>query len=255
VEKTSYAPGTPSWIDLGTPDLAGATAFYSALFGWEIVDQGPEAGGYCMAEIGGKPVAGLGNAQQPGPPYWTTYITVESADAAVDKVKSAGGQVLVEAFDIFDSGRMAVFMDPTGAVFSVWQPVKHTGAALVNEPGTLIWNELTTREPDKARAFYTEVFGWAAEDDPAAGPTYTQWTLDSESIGGMIVMDDKWPSEVPSHWMVYFNVANAEQSVARVTELGGAVVVPPFPAGPGICAVVQDPQGASFSLIEVTVQM
>lgn len=255
MKKTSYAPGTPSWIDLGTTDLPAAKAFYSALFGWEIVDMGPDAGGYCMAEIGGLPVAGLGVAQNPGPPYWTTYISVADADAALTKIKDAGGQVLVEPFDVFDSGRMAVFMDPAGAVFSIWQPLKHIGSVLVNEPGTLMWNELTTREPDKALAFYPEVFGWVGEDDPNATSAYTQWMLDSAAIGGMIVMDDKWPSEVPSHWMVYFNVENVEQSAAKVIELGGSVIVPPFPAGPGICAVVQDPQGASFSLIEVTAQM
>ncbi len=253
MEKTSYAPGTPSWIDIGTPDVPGASAFYSALFGWEIVDQGPDAGGYCMAEIGGRPVAGLGPAQQPGPPYWTTYITVEDTNAAAEKVTAAGGLVVVPPFDVFDSGRMAVCLDTVGAPFSVWQPNKHIGSHLVNQPGTLTWNELTTREPDKAKAFYGELFGWVAQEDEAVtGTPYTQWLLEGASIGGMMVMDDKWPADVPSHWMVYFNVASIADSVAKVVELGGTVIVEPFPAGPGLIAVIQDPQGAMFSLLEIT---
>ena len=255
MEKTSYAPGTPSWIDIGTPDLPGATAFYSGLFGWDIVDQGPDGGGYCMAEINGKPVAGLGPAQQPGPPFWTTYVTVEDADASAEKVTAAGGQVVVPPFDVLDVGRMAVCIDPTGAPFSLWQAAKHIGSNLVNEPGTLIWNELTTRQPDKARAFYSEVFGWVPQEDESSGAPYTQWQLDGESIGGMMVMDDSWPADVPSQWMVYFNVASASASVAKAVELGGTVIVETFPAGPGLIAIVQDPQGAVFSLLEITQPM
>ena len=255
MERTSYAPGTPSWIDLGTPDLAGASAFYTGLFGWEIVDMGPDAGGYCMAEIGGKPIAGLGPAQNPGPPYWTTYITVESADEAAAEIEAAGGQVIVPPFDVFTSGRMAVFIDTVGAAFSIWEPRDHIGCHLVQQPGALSWNELTTRDPAAAKAFYTEVFGWVPDDTPVTDTPYTQWMLDGAPVGGMIVMDDRWPTEVPSHWMVYFDVASIEESVATVAELGGAVIVPPFPAGPGICAVVKDPQGAMFSLIEITQPM
>lgn len=255
MERTTYPPGTPSWVDLGTTDLPGATAFYSALFGWDVVDQGPDAGGYCMAEIDGKPVAGIGPAQNPGPPYWTTYVSVANADEATTKVEAAGGTVIVPPFEVLDVGRMAVFFDTVGAAFSVWEPRKHAGAGLVQQPGTLSWNELNTREPDKAKTFYSEVFGWVPDDMPVTGTPYTQWMLDGTAVGGMIKMDEQWPAEVPSNWMVYFDVANAADSAAKITELGGTVLVPPFPAGPGICVVAQDPQGAAFSLIEITEPM
>lgn len=236
---------------MGSPDLPGSIAFYSGLFGWAVIDQGPDAGGYCMAELDGKPVAGLGPAQQAGPPYWTTYISVEDANATADAVTAAGGQVLVPPFDVFDSGRMAVCIDTVGAVFSIWQAKEHIGARLVNEPGTLTWNELTTREPAKAKEFYGAVVGWVAQDDDVTGTPYTQWLLDGTSVAGMIEMDDKWPTEVPSHWMVYFNVSSADESVARAVKLGATVTVPAFPAGPGVIAVLKDPQGAMFSVVEI----
>jgi predicted enzyme related to lactoylglutathione lyase len=116
-KRTSYPPGTPSYADIGSPDPAATKAFYSALFGWSINELGADAGGYAMAQIGGD--AGIGPAQNPGPPYWTTYITVEDAEATAKQVEAAGGTVLAPPFDVLEAGRMAVFMDPNGAAFSV----------------------------------------------------------------------------------------------------------------------------------------
>lgn len=251
MEMTRYEPGTPSWVDLGTPDPAGAAAFYGALFGWEVKDQGPDAGGYRMAFLRGKPVAGIGPQQQPDvPPWWTSYLTVSDADATAKVVREAGGQVFMEPTDVLTAGRMAVFADPTGAVFAVWQPGDHIGAGLVTEPGTLCWNELTTRQPDAAVAFYRAVFGWTADAQPMGPLTYTQWHRGGTVVGGMMPMEgDSWPAEIPSHWMVYFAVEDTDAAAAKVTELGGMVSVPPTDIPPGRLAVVNDPHGAVFSIL------
>lgn len=251
MEMTSYQPGTPSWVDLGTPDPEAASEFYSALFGWEVSDMGPDAGGYRMATLGGKNVAGIGPQTQAGmPPYWTTYITSADADATTQAVRDAGGQVMVEPMDVFTSGRMAVFADPAGAPFSIWQPQDHIGAERVNETGTLCWNELQTRQVDEAKEFYTKVFGWGSETHGAGPGSYTEWKMDGKSIAGMMPMGPHMPPQVPSHWEAYFAVDDTDEAATRVTELGGTVVMPPMDIEPGRFAVVQDPQGATFSIIK-----
>ena len=163
MEVDSYPNGVPSWIDLGTSDLPKARAFYGDLFGWDIQEGPPEAGGYSIAHLRGKPVAGLGPQQNPGPPYWTVYINVDSADAIVTTMADNGGQVFMPPFDVMDVGRMAIGADPTGAVFGLWEPRQHKGAGIVNEPNTFSWAELVTDDVDAAKSFYTSVFGWTAE--------------------------------------------------------------------------------------------
>ena len=250
MEITSYQPGTPAWVDLGTPDPAAAGEFYGTLFGWTLTDADPESGGYRMCLLRGQPVAGLGQQQQSGmPPWWTTYVSVADADATAKAVLAAGGQVLVEPMDVLTAGRMAVFADNVGAAFSIWQPREHIGASLVGEPGTLCWNELTTRDPDAAVAFYPAVFGWHADAQRMGPVTYTAWQLDDKPIGGMMPMDQDWPPEVPAHWMVYFAVDDTDATAARAAELGGVVSVPPTDIEPGRFAVLNDPQGAVFSVI------
>ncbi len=246
VERTDYEPGTPCWVDLGTTDVEGAARFYGELFGWTAVDQGAEFGGYRMCELRGRPVAGLGPVPAPEvPPNWTTYVSVADADIAVKAVTAAGGQVLVEPMDIPSTGRMALFADAAGAPFGVWQPRGFAGAELVNEPGALCWNELTTRHRDAEIAFYQSVFGWRRE----AQPDYDVWRLGEARVAGMMVMDERWPADVPDHWMVYFAVPDADDAVARVSELGGRIVVPPTEVPVGRFTVLTDPQGALFSVI------
>jgi hypothetical protein len=250
-EITEYAPGTPSWIDLGSPDIEGSKAFYTALFGWEAADQGPDAGGYQMFMLQGKPVAGLGPAQNPGPPYWTTYVTVADADATAGAVRDAGGTALLEPMDVLDAGRMAVFADPTGVPFSIWQAGAHIGSALVNEVGSLCWNELNSRDTATAAAFYGAVFGWEAKASDVPGMDYTELLLDGKSIAGMIDMNGRVPEEIPPHWLVYLGVADVDATVAQATELGGTVFVPPTEIPTmGRFAVIGDPQGAFFGTFE-----
>ena len=248
--RTSYVPGTPSWVDLASPDLAASAAFYSSLFGWDAVDQGEQAGNYHMMEKGGVPVAGAGPIMMEGqPPAWLTYVSVTDADASIAKVKAAGGTVFVEPMDVLDVGRMAVFADPSGAAAAVWQPRLHIGAGLVNEPGALAWNELSTRDLPAATAFYTEVFGWEAEPADMGGIDYTTWMLEGEQIGGMMAMPADVPAEVPSYWLAYFGTADCDATVAAATAAGAALIAGPIDIPPGRFAVLADPAGAMFGVI------
>lgn len=252
MEVTSYRPGTPSWVDLGVVDPDAAGAFYTALFGWTVLDRISESDDYRICLLRDHPVAGIGAQEHTAiPPYWSTYISVADADATTALVKDAGGQVSVPPREATGFGRMAVFADPSGAPFSVWQPRRHIGSGLVNEPGTLCWNELTTRKTEEAKSFYRTVFGWESRTQPMGGTTYTEWRLDGETVSGMMPMDERWPSRVPSHWMVYFAVADPDATAARATELGGQVSVPPTEIKPGRFAVLNDSQGAMFSILEL----
>src|SRR4051812_26404647 len=253
MERDSYEPGTPSWVDLGTPDIDGAAAFYSSLFGWDCVSPGPdeETGGYRMFMYKDRPVAGLGPQQNPGPPYWTTYVSVTSADETTAKAKAAGAMVFLEPMDVLDVGRMAVFADPTGAVISIWQPKAHIGAGIVNEPNSLCWNELSTRDEATATKFYDAVFGWKANVQGGDGMTYTEWQLGGKAVGGMMAMPPGVPDGVPNHWLAYFAVEDCDAAVAKVEALGGNVNMPAMDIEPGRFAVASDPQGAVFALIKL----
>jgi uncharacterized protein len=252
---TSYAPGTPSWVDLASPDLPASVAFYSSLFGWDAIDQGPEAGNYRMFELGGIPVAGAAPIMMEGqPPAWTSYISVENADESIAKVKKAGGAVFVEPMDVLDVGRMAVFADPTGAAAAVWQPGKHPGAGLVNEPDTLTWNELFTRDPDGAKSFYQAVFGWEGETVEMGPMKYTEWKLGGTTIGGMLADNPGIPPEVPAHWLAYFGTADTDATVRAATDLGATLLAEPMDVPAGRFAVLADPTGAMFAVIALASQ-
>jgi len=239
-------------VDLGSPDPKAAAAFYSELFGWEVTDLGEAAGGYQMAEIGGLPVAGIGTQMNEGvPPYWTTYIATDDAEATAARVQAAGGQVLAEPFDVLGAGRMAVFADPSGAPFSAWQAGAHAGSGYVDRAGSMSWHELYTREPGTAMTFYGLVFGWEAAAEDMGDFTYTLWKLGTTTIGGMMVMDENFPAEVPPHWLVYFAVDDCDASVAQIQELGGSVIMPAMNVPPGRFAIVSDPDGAMFAVIQL----
>lgn len=254
-ERTSYVPGTPSWVDLGTPDVDAAAEFYTGLFGWEVppTEDVEQTGGYRRATKGGADVAGMMPLMQEGqPPAWSTYISVEDADATAAAVKEAGGAVYAEPMDVMDLGRMAIFADPSGAVFGIWQPGTFPGAGRVNEPGAVSWNELNTRDPDGAKAFYGAVFGWSFDDhDMGEMGTYTEWKLGEDPIGGMMDMRGRVPDEVPAHWLVYFAVADTDAAVEKVKELGGGVAFGPIDIPAGRFAVIHDPWGAMFTVIKL----
>jgi hypothetical protein len=253
----TYEAGTPSWVDLGTPDVDGAARFYGGLFGWTAVQttDAPEAGGYRMLRLDGRDVAGLGPQQGPFT-AWTTYVTVDDADATARAVADSGGAIVVEPTDIFSDGRMAVFTDPQGAAISVWQPGDHQGADVVNEPGSLTWNELACRDVDGAKAFYGAVFGWSGETESFADgtSTYTQFATPGSGrvVAGMVQMNEQWPEDIPPHWMVYFAVTDTDAAASTTTELGGTVSVPPFDLPTGRVSVLNDPYGAMFSIITLS---
>ena len=248
---TAWPAGTPCWVDLGAGDTAGAKAFYSGLFGWEIQEGPPEAGEYSLCAVGGRPVAGIG--PKPGPPQtppaWITYIASDDADETVRKIGAAGGKVMMGPVDVMDAGRMAVAADPGGAVFGVWQARGHSGAGLANEPGSLTWNENMSRDFDANAAFYRAVFGYDLGDMSSDGFRYATIDVDGRPVGGLGELDRDFPPEVPASWATYFGVADADAAVARAVELGGSVVRPAWDTPYGRMAVLADGQGAVFAIM------
>lgn len=257
-EVTKYPAGTFSWVDLATTDAAGAKQFYTELMGWTVFDipMGPDSF-YTMLQLEGRDVAGLSqmSAEQQAqgmPAMWNSYVTVENADESAEKAAALGGTVLAPPFDVFDSGRMAVVQDPTGAVFSVWQAKSHIGAKLVNIPGTLTWNELATKDAAQAKAFYSQLFGWEMQaQDMGNGMEYTTFMNKGRANGGMMQMTEEW-GDIPPHWMVYFAVADCDASVEKATSLGATVMMPPQDIPEvGRFSVIQDPQGAALTLMKL----
>jgi uncharacterized protein len=253
-ERTSYEPGTPSWVDLGSPDPDASLRFYGELFGWGATDEGPpETGGYRMFTKGDKVIGGLMKLMSDGqPPAWSSYISVADADATTAAVAKAGGTLIMGPDDVIDAGRLAFFSDAGGAVFGIWQPKNHPGAGLVNEPGALAWNELTSRDTAGAKAFYPEVFGWAFEDVEMGPMKYTTWSLNGGPIGGMLETPPEVPPEVPSYWMPYFGVPDTDAAVAQIEELGGKTMVPGTDIPSGRFAIATDPHGAMFGVLAMT---
>jgi uncharacterized protein len=250
-----YAPGTPSWIELSSPDVDASAKFYGELMGWSTTEPGSaETGGYRMFQQDEKNIAGLMGVMQEGQPTaWSTYISVADADDTAAKVKAAGGTEMVAPMDVMDIGRMAVFADPTGAVFGIWQPKSFTGADLVNEPNSLCWNELLTRDADANKAFYAAVFGWQGRPPAFEGAptTYTVWEVDGKQVGGMMQMtDEHFPAEIPPHWGIVFAVANCDAILAKARELGATVTNGPMDMPIGRFAGFIDPQGASFTVMQ-----
>jgi predicted enzyme related to lactoylglutathione lyase len=253
---TEYAPGVPMWVDVSSPDLAKSNAFYSGLFGWDaqqVPDQ--EAGGYTMYFLDGKMVAAAGPTFSPDQhPAWSTYVRSDDADATAQTVTDAGGQVVMGPMDVMGQGRMAVFSDPTGAFISIWQPQIHQGAQVVNEPGAFSWSELYTRDVPAARDFYSKVFGWGTEEEDMPFGKYTTFQVDGRAIAGGMDMSTMLPESVPPHWLVYFTVKDTEASMKKVQDLGGTVIDGPNPTPMGPLAIIQDPVGASFAIIQFTAQ-
>ena len=248
-----YAQGTPSYVELMTPDQEAAKAFYGPLFGWEFEDVPMgDAGYYVAVAKDGDSVAGI-SGQMPGmeghPAFWGVYLTVDDVDAVAGKVAGAGGEVEAEPFDVMDLGRMAAIKDPTGARVNLWQAGATIGTTRANEPGTPIWNELITADVASATRFYGDVLGVSWEEMPMeGGPAYTCLVVDGRQVGGATPP----PMEgIPPHWNVYFNVVDTDATIAQATGLGGSVVAPAFDVpGVGRMAVLADPQGGMFNLMQ-----
>jgi predicted enzyme related to lactoylglutathione lyase len=244
-ERSAYAPGVPSYVDLEVPDTEVAARFYGGLFSWErrVIPE-PGAGGYGMFLLRGKVVAGVGPVMGEGAlPHWTVYVDVADADQAVAKVESAGGKTLAGPMDIFDQGRMAIAQDPTGAVFGIWQARAFKGAQLVNEPGAFVWNELSSPDIAQATQFYISVFGWGTQKSQE-GEGGVVFTVDGNVTCGA---HPAGPGEPPA-WTVWFSVEDCDASAGRATGMGAKAIMPPTDMGFGRGAVLADPQGAVFGI-------
>jgi uncharacterized protein len=272
-ERDGYIPGVPCWVDTSQPDPEAAVSFYGDLFGWEFEDVMPPGsdGKYFIARIRGKDVAAVGSIPEAAPQQamWNTYIWVESADDAASKVRDAGGSVVMEPFDVMDAGRMAVFTDPEGAVFCAWQANQNKGAQLVNEHGTVNFNDLNTREPEDAKSFYGSVFAWQTLELPGGSEMWTvpgygdylerdnpelrenMAEMDApegfeDVVASLVPIGDDQP-DTPPHWNVTFAVDDADAIAGKATELGGNVLMPPLDAPWVRMTVIADPQGATFT--------
>jgi predicted enzyme related to lactoylglutathione lyase len=271
-ERDGYIPGVPCAVDTSHPDPDAALDFYGGLFGWEFENVMPpeSEARYFVARLRGRDVAAVGSIPEGAPPtaMWRTYFWVDSADETVSKVRDANGSVVTEPLDVEpEAGRMAAFTDPEGAAFRVWQAKENRGAQLVNQPGSLNFNGLNTRDTEGAKSFYGSVFGWRTLDVAGA----EMWTLPGfgnflerdnpdlrkqmaeagapkgfEDVVATInpIADDQ--PDTPPHWSVTFAVDDADGTAAKATELGGKVIVPPFDAPWVRMTVIGDPQGARF---------
>src|SRR5262245_51028989 len=257
-DVSTHAPGTFSWPELATTDQKGGTAFYRDLFGWIVNDMpmGPDEV-YSMFEMRGAPVGAAytmrpEERQHGAPPHWNSYVTVPSADDATKRAQELGGKVFAPPFDVMDVGRMSVLQDPTGAVFQVWEPKRHIGARIVNEPGALCWTELTTSDTKAAETFYTQLFGWTPKHSaPSAVMEYTEFSVGGTPSIGMMAKPPDMPAHIPSYWMPYFQVTSVDSSASKAKDLGGKVMVGPqdIPDA-GRFAILVDPQGAMFAVFQ-----
>ncbi|MEW1741075.1 VOC family protein [Nocardia beijingensis] len=252
----SWPQGTPCWVDCQVDDPARARDFYGALFGWDIQDSPPEAGGYLMAMRNGRAAAGIGPKPEgmPMPSVWTTYLAADSVDAIAEKVNAAGGSLMMQPFDVLDVGRMVVGADPTGAVFGIWEAKAHSGAGIYNEHGAYCWNELHTSDYKQAQQFYAEVFGWHyTEIGDGENFVYSTFSLapDGDAVGG-VNDSTKMPGDNPSYWLAWFQVGDTDDALAKARELGATVMTGPDDSPFGRMGIVQGPQGEVFGVIDPT---
>jgi uncharacterized protein len=242
-DRDSYAPGTFCWADLGTTDRQAAKAFYASVFEWEAED----AGSHTTFTLDGRAVAALhemGEQERASmQPRWGSFVSVQDVGALVARARELEAEVLADPFDVLEAGRMAPLRDPTGATVNLWQPGVRAGAGRVNDLGCMVWNELATPDPERARAFYAELLGWTTETDMTGYAVIKR----GDAVNGGIrpVQDDE-----PPNWLVYFRAGSCDEAVAAVREAGGTVAAEPMAVTVGRIAVVADPQGAPFALFE-----
>jgi predicted enzyme related to lactoylglutathione lyase len=247
-----WPAGTPCWVDLSVPDVEAAVAFYADVVGWTFVDTGPDYGGYQIAQLDGRAVAGIGPTMQEGQPSaWTVYLASDDIDATAALIGEHGGTIFAGPMDIAGNGRMLVAADPTGAVFGVWQQTGMIGSAVVEEPGAFVWDDALLHDVEAGKRFYAAVFGFEyaplgpeAGDVPAGYETFTVGGRPGGGIGGMM----GGPAGTPSHWLAYFTVADIDVAVGEVGDGGGTVLMSPEDTPFGRIGVVVDPFGAVVGL-------
>jgi predicted enzyme related to lactoylglutathione lyase len=253
VEK--HLPGAFCWIELATTDQTAAKTFYTTLFGWSFEDSpmGPNDF-YTMFRLGGRNTAAAYTLREDEaamniPSHWNLYVSVESADAASKRASDLGGQILVKAFDVATHGRMAVLQDPTGAVFSIWEPRDHPGLGMQGESGSFCWADLNTSDQPAAAKFYAGLFGWTL----SPGESGYLHIKNGEAFIGGIPSASQVDPHAPPHWLIYLQVDNCDAATERAKELGANVFMAPTTvANVGRWSVLADPQGAVFSLFQAS---
>lgn len=254
-----YRDGTPSWVELNVPDIDAAAAFYAQLFGWTATAPAPTDAdaGYRMFTQDGANVAGLMPVMSEAQPTaWLSYISVDNAELTTAKVRAAGGEPLFDPVDVMDLGRMAFLRDPSGAAFGIWQAKGFHGADLVNEPVSLCWTELLTRDRDAVLAFYPQVFDWTpgTPDFADSDSTYTVWrNSDGHPVAGAMEMTaPMFAPDVPAHWSVCFAVTDTDAILSRGVDLGASVGMAAMDSPIGRFGGLVDPQGAAFTVLAST---
>jgi hypothetical protein len=260
MSKTSHRPGSFCWFELATSDQAAAKNFYASVFGWAVNDSPMGTGEiYTIFRLDGQDAAAA-YAMRPEqraqgmPPNWMVYVLVKNADETAARAKQLGGTVIVEPFDVADNGRMSVIQDPTGAMFSAWQPMKHTGTGITAVNGTAVWADLSTTDQVRGAKFYSDLLGWKMVEGesmrPAAPGSYFHIVNGKDMIGGVPPSEYRAPG-APSNWMIYFQVADCDATIAKVKSLGGRAVAPAMTMeNVGRFAVLSDAQGAVFAIIQ-----
>jgi len=245
-------PNTVVWADLPTPELDKARSFYGELLGWSFSEADDAGTGFYTTGLReGRRVAALWQKPPEMPvSAWSIYFGTDSADDTAKKVQAAGGEVIQAPMDVMEYGRMAVFSDPSGAVFGVWQSKSHTGAQVVNEPGAMAWHELYSRDAAKVKDFYARVFSLEVKKMEGGDMQYWTFHQGQDTVAGLMQMGPQFPKDVPPHWNTYFAVADTDAAVAKLQQLGGQVFQPPSDTPYGRMSAVADPFGATFSLIK-----
>jgi predicted enzyme related to lactoylglutathione lyase len=252
--SSHYAPGVFCWAGLATSDPAGATAFYSSLFGWQNEElPAGDFGTYASLRRDGKEVAILyrqtREARAAGAaPHWTPFVSVEDADASALRARELGGLVLREPLDFLDAGRVVAVRDPTGGILSLWQPRAHAGAEFIGGVGALCWNELATDDVDRAKSFYAEFLGWEYQALPSGHATITSG---GDRIGWMREHTSREEGATQAEWVPYFGVESAQDTRQNVVQSGGRTLATPTDSPIGCTALITDPQGATFALLEL----
>ncbi|MFI8946850.1 VOC family protein [Streptomyces sp. NPDC053750] len=244
--------GTPCWVSLMVHGPAATHDFYGALFGWEFQPGPQQLGPYARALLDGREVAGIGQLPPDRhlPIAWTPYFASDDVNRTAETVRLCGGTVGVGPLDAGRAGRLAIGSDPSGAVFGVWQAAAHLGTAVSGVPGTPAWNELTTFETASVAKFYETVFGFELVREDSAGLDYVTLRLDGRPVAGIHGLGDALPRDRGPHWTTYFEVADAEEALERLVELGGHVLEPVQDTPHGRVARVADPEGARLALLE-----
>ncbi|WP_105258476.1 VOC family protein [Pseudoalteromonas sp. T1lg88] len=258
MSQDNYPQGHFCWAELCSTDWQNGKTFYGDFFSWSAHDQ-PIGEGvyYTMLQKQQQDIAAMyqmpADQQAQGvPSYWLTYIAVDDVDSKTAAAKELGASIVHGPHEVPGAGKMVLLCDPGGAMVALWQGQGHKGSQRKNETNTPCWFELATRDMRASTEFYKQLVGWHSESHPMDDMEYRVLSIDGEEIGGMLEMNEQWPDDIPAHWMVYFQVDNCDEQVELAKKLGAEVCVEPIDIPDvGRFSVINDPQGAVFSVIQL----